>query len=121
MIRYMEKRGSPRCPILDPSVLRGNAAGEDFDADALTVLVLFCRFNGKRRSLTKLYLERVRIKNIKNYHARGVASNANRQFLTQLCCRGMLVFQGDRHEPHRSCRAFQAGQCSMYSPSPEEK
>ena len=120
MIRYLEKRRSPRCAILDPNVLRGKVAGEDYDADALTVLILFCRFDGKRNSLTKLYIHRVRFREIKNNRDRSVASHANRRFLKQLCCRGLLAFQGGRNEPHRSCRAFQAGECYRFAKSAEE-
>lgn len=120
MVRYLEKRRSARTAIMDPNVLKGVDSGKDYDADALTVLILFCRFDGPRRSLTKLYILRVRKKEIKNRRDHGVMSRANQRFIAELCCRGLLVFQGDRREPHRSCMMFQAGRCAKYSGLPPD-
>ena len=120
MLRYQERKRSPRTPILDPNVLHGRPSGEDHDADALTVLILFCRFNGSRRALTKLYIHRARFKEIKNRHDRRVISHANRRFLKALCCRGLLIYQGDDKEPHRFCKRLKDGRCHRFE-APEKK
>lgn len=116
MLRFMERRRCPRSPIVDPNMLKGETPGEDYGADALTVLVLFCRFDGSRRALTKLYLRRVRFREIKSRRDRDIVARANRRFLEALCCRGLIEYQGDDHEPHRSCRLLKAGTCPRFDP-----
>jgi hypothetical protein len=110
----MEKRRSARTAILDPNILRGKDSGVDYDADALTVLILFCRYDGSRSALVRLYIRGVRFREVKSRRERQIMSNANRRFLKALCHRGLLMYQGDESEPHRSCRILRAGYCERY-------
>ena len=114
MLRYMERRCSARSPIIDPNILRGKDSGEDYGADALTVLILFSRYDGSRRALVRLYIRGVRFRDIKNKREYRIISNANRRFLAALCCRGLLAYQGDESEPHRNCRMLKAGTCPRF-------
>lgn len=113
MQRYQERKRSVKSVCMDPNVLFGKDT-DDPDADALTVLILFSRYDGKRRSLSKLYIRRVRWKEIKNRRDRQIASRANMRFLMALCCRGLLEYQGDHREPHRSCRMLRSGRCHRF-------
>ena len=114
MLRFMEKRRSVKSVTMDPNVLWGRNT-DDPDADALTVLILFYRFDGYRRALTKLYLRHVRFREIKSRRDRDIVSRANRRFLQALCCRGLLEYQGNQNEPHRNCRMLLAGSCHRFT------
>lgn len=91
----------------------GASSGEDPDADALTVLILFHRHN-RKRWLTRLLVQRERLKEIRADRDRRFAINTLNCFARALCCRGMLEFQGEKKEPHRSCRMFRHGKCPLY-------
>lgn len=119
MLRYMEKRRAARTAVMDPNILRGKDVNVDHDADALTVLVLFSRYDGPRHALVRLYIRGVRFRDIKRGRERRLMSNANRRFLVALCCRGLLVYQGDNSEPHRSCHILKAGMCKRFNKEEE--
>jgi len=91
----------------------GASSGEDPDADALMVLILFERHN-RRKMLTRILVEREPLKEIKGERDRKFAHNTLNIFARALCCRGMLEFQGEKKEPHRSCRMFHRGKCPLY-------
>jgi hypothetical protein len=113
MLRYQERKRSVKSVCMDPNVLFGIDT-DDPDADALTVLMLFDRFDGRRRSLTRLYIRRVRWKEIKSRYERGIVSRAQMRFLSALCCRELIEYQGDNREPHRSCRMLKKGRCPRW-------
>jgi len=111
MIRYQERRRSPRSMI--PGI--GASSGEDPDADALMVLILFCRHN-KKNMLTRLLVNRETFKDIRGERDKALAYKTLNRFARALCCRGMLEFQGKKKEPHRSCRTYRQGKCALYEP-----
>jgi hypothetical protein len=113
MLRYLERKRAVKSACMDPNVLFG-ADTDDPDADALTVLILFSRYDGSRRALTRLYIRRVRFREIKSRRDRQIASRAQMRFLRALCHRGLIEFQGDAHEPHRSCRMLASGRCPRF-------
>lgn len=91
----------------------GASSGEDPDADALTVLILFSRHN-KKKLLTRLLVDRESIKEIRGERDKAMAYRVLHRFACALCCRGLLEFQGEKKEPHRSCRLYQRGKCPVY-------
>lgn len=111
MRRYQERRGSPR-GIRFEAV--GASAGMDPDADALTVLVVFCRVNG-RRALSRLLIERVKMRDVRSREERRRLRHARERFARELCCRGLLEWQGERKAPHDKCRKLRAGTCPRFS------
>ena len=109
MIRYQERRRSPRSMM--PGI--GASSGEDPDADALMVLILFDRHN-RKNILKRLLVHRESLKDIRSDRDRAYAYNTLNRFARALCCRGLLEFQGSKKEPHRSCRLFRHGKCPLH-------
>ena len=59
------------------------------DKDPETVFVLFVRFDD-RRALTRLFIKRTRLRDIKSTERKRVKQYRDR-FIKELCCRGLLV------------------------------
>jgi len=110
MLRYQERRRSPRNVRFHRI---GGRSGNDPDADALTVLVLFSRHD-RRRLLTRIIIRRERFKEIKGERDRKYAFRTFASFARALCCRGLIEFQGERKEPQRSCRMYKNGECPLF-------
>jgi len=91
----------------------GASAGEDPDADALTVAVLFCRLN-HRRALTRLLILRHSLRDVPSRIERRRLSKARRRFAEELCCRGLLEFQGEKKDPVKNCRKYSGGSCHRF-------
>ena len=130
MVRYQERQRSPRgtpWPDRPPpgastadrwryircrASLPGIQIESDDDRDPLTVLLLFARYD-KRRALTSLYLEGLRIKDLPGQDRRR-AREMRGKFVRELCRRGLLL------EPPKSCSrnahgkyCSRAGGCRM--------
>jgi len=91
----------------------GASAGEDPDADAMMVLVLFFRLDG-RRALTRLIINRESLREVPSKMERKRLAQARRRFSEELCCRGLLEYQGENREPIKSCRKLNEGTCHRF-------
>lgn len=73
------------------------------ERDALTVLILFCRYNAHRR-LTRLFIERQHINDFHGIERRRILA-ARDNFIRELCHRGLLAY------PRKHCRENIQGGC----------
>jgi hypothetical protein len=114
MLRWRERRRAAKAQgaMFDPP----GRTGEDADALALTVDLLFARYD-RRRYLTRLFIERKQISDFPG-RERHRARKARNHFVRELCHRGMLEFQGESKDPQKSCPAYVHGQCPRF-PRPD--
>lgn len=111
MVRWREIRGGSR-GLYVPDEPHGATAGEDPGADALTVEILFARYD-RRGALTRLYFKRHTLDDFGGRERR-LARKARNHFIRELCHRGLLAFQGDDKSPQKWCPGYVHGECPRF-------